>query len=76
MNHEELIGSLKKLRLPAMADEYVATARVAEKTKKTYEQYLGILVQNELADKHSQRVKRLLKGAKLPYSGPQKQTGC
>ncbi len=40
MNHEELIGSLKKLRLPAMADEYVATARVAEKTKKTYEQYL------------------------------------
>ncbi len=41
MNHEELIGSLKKLRLPAMADEYVATARVAEKTKKTYEQYLG-----------------------------------
>ncbi len=49
-----------------VADEYVATARVAEKTKKTYEQYLGILVQNELADKHSQRVKRLLKGAKLP----------
>ena len=45
MNHEQLVGSLKKLRLPSMADQYLETAKAAEKTKKTYEQYLGLLVQ-------------------------------
>ena len=66
MNHEQLVGSLKKLRLPSMADQYLETAKAAEKTKKTYEQYLGLLVQTELAQKHCLKVKRFLKEAKLP----------
>ena len=66
MNHEQLVGSLKKLRLSSMADQYLETAKAAEKTKKTYEQYLGLLVQTELAQKHCLKVKRFLKEAKLP----------
>ncbi len=66
MNHEELVGSLKKLRLPSMAHQYMETARVAEKQKQTYEQYLGALTQSELAGKHQLKVRRLIKGAKLP----------
>ena len=66
MEHEELVGSLKVLRLHTIADQYLETARVAEQTKKTYEQYLWLLIQEELAGKHSQRVKRVLKEAKLP----------
>jgi len=66
MNHEELVGTLKQLRLTAMANQYLETARAAEKSKRTYEQYLGLLAKTELAEKHQQKVKRLLQQAKLP----------
>ena len=66
MKHEELVGSLKSLRLHTIANQYLETARVAEQTKKTYEQYLWLLVQDELSEKHSQKVKRFLKESKMP----------
>ena len=66
MEHKELVGSLKTLRLHTIADQYLETATVAEQTKKTYEQYLWLLVQAELIEKHSKRVKRFLKEAKMP----------
>jgi len=66
MTHEELVGSLKQLRLYTIAKQYLETARVAEKTKKTYEQYLSILTDVELTEKHRLKVQRLLREAKLP----------
>jgi DNA replication protein DnaC len=66
MNHDELVGALKQLRLSFMAEHYVETAQVAEKKKTTYEQYLSMLTHDELADKHRLKVRRLLKEARLP----------
>jgi len=66
MKHDELIIGLKQLHLGAMAVEYVEVSKVAEKEKRTYEQYLARLVQIELADKHRQKVARLVKQATLP----------
>ena len=66
MKHEELIIGLKQLHLGAMAKDYVEVSKVAEKEKRTYEQYLARLVQIELADKHRQKVERLVKKAQLP----------
>lgn len=66
MKHEELIESLKNLRLYETARQYAEVARLAEKEKKTYEQYLASLVKIEEAEKHRLRVTRILKDAKLP----------
>jgi DNA replication protein DnaC len=66
MKHEELIVGLKQLHCGAMAKEYVEVSKVCEKEKRTYEQYLARLVQIELADKHRQKVARLVKRASLP----------
>ena len=48
MKHEELILSLGRLHLHAIAAHYVELSKIAEKEKKTYEQYLGKLVEVEL----------------------------
>ena len=66
MKHEELISGLKLLRLNDMASQYVEISRMAEKDKRTYEQYLAKLVECELAAKHRQKVERLTRDAKIP----------
>lgn len=66
MNHEELIASLKNLRLHETARQYAEVARLAENEKRTYEQYLASLVHLEEAEKHRLRVKRILKDARIP----------
>ena len=66
MNHEELAVGFKKLNLPNMRLQYVELAKIAEKEKLTYEQYLSKLVVTELNGRHTQRVKRLIQEAKIP----------
>jgi DNA replication protein DnaC len=66
MKHDELITSLKRLHLHAIASQYVELSKIAEKEKKTYEQYLSKLIEVELAEKNQQKVNRLLKDAKIP----------
>ena len=51
MTHEELTENLKALGLSTMATEYVQAAKIAEKKRSTYEQYLGILANLELQAK-------------------------
>jgi DNA replication protein DnaC len=66
MKHEELLTGLKSLYLPAMAKEYVEISKIAEKDKKTYEQYLAKLVEIELHSKHRLKVDRLIRQARVP----------
>lgn len=66
MNHEELTIGFKKLNLPHMGRQYVELAKLAEKDKLTYEQYLSKLVTTELSGRHVVRVKRLTFEAKIP----------
>lgn len=70
MKHEELISGLKRLHLHETAAQYIEISKIAEKDKRTYEQYLAKLVEIELEAKHRLKVSRLTKGAKLPlYKG-------
>lgn len=66
MQHEELIACLKKLYLPAMAQDYVEVSKMSEKSKQTYEQYLAKLVEIELCGKNRLKVERLARAAKMP----------
>jgi DNA replication protein DnaC len=66
MTHAELTQTLKALQLPKMSLAYVEAARVAEKKKSTYEQYLADLAEQELELKSQARIQRLMKEAKLP----------
>jgi DNA replication protein DnaC len=66
MNHEELLSTLRELRLTEMASQYVDIARIAEKQKSTYEQYLAKLAKLELQHKQQLKILRLKKEAKLP----------
>jgi DNA replication protein DnaC len=66
MKHDELVVALRKLRLPTISRQYAEIARIAEKEKRTYEQYLASLVQIEEEEKRRLRVARLLKEAKIP----------
>ena len=66
MKHEQLLGGLKTLHLHQMARDYVEISKLAEKDKKTYEQYLAKLVEVELGEKHRLKTERLLKQAKAP----------
>lgn len=68
MTHEELTMNLKLLGLSAMADGYVEAAKVAEKKKSTYEQYLSFLAKAEMEAKTEARKSRLIKDSKLPRS--------
>jgi DNA replication protein DnaC len=63
MKNEELMMSLKALKLNAMSRDFIEIAKVAEQSNFTYEQYLDLLVKAELLEKHSQRVKKLIKEA-------------
>jgi DNA replication protein DnaC len=66
MNHEELTVGFKKLNLPHMGRSYVELAKIAEKDKHTYEQYLSMLVATELRERQATRVKRYIFEAKIP----------
>jgi DNA replication protein DnaC len=66
MNHEELVTSLKKLKLMSMAVEYTEVARQCEKANKTHEQYLACLVARETDRKRRERIKRRVKEAMIP----------
>lgn len=66
MKHEELTQGLRKLSLHAMAVQYAEVARVAEKGRLTYEQYLASLTKAELSAKLEARTSRLVREAKLP----------
>lgn len=66
MQHEQLIAGLKKLYLPAMAQDYVEVSKTSEKSKQTYEQYLAKLVEIELCAKNRLKVERLARAAKMP----------
>ncbi len=66
MNHDELTMILKKLRLNAMADQFSELSKQAERSKLTYEQFLGVLAQVEITDKKRTKVERYIKEAKMP----------
>jgi DNA replication protein DnaC len=66
MNHEELTKGLRSLFCHQMAREYVEVSKLAEKDKRTYEQYLANLVGLELEGKKRLKVNRLIHQAKLP----------
>lgn len=66
MKHEELIASLKRLHLTAIAHGYSEVARQCEQSKKTFEQYLAALIAMEVAHKRTCRLSRYVKEAKLP----------
>lgn len=67
MKHEELVASLKQLRLPTMALEYGEVARQCEKTNKTHEQYLACLATAELEKKRLDRIKSRLRESQIPF---------
>lgn len=66
MKHEQLLVGLKSLYLHEMSKSYVEISKLAEKDKRTYEQYLAKLVEIELAAKHRLKVERLIRYAKVP----------
>jgi len=66
MTNDELESNLKELRLAGICSHYLEMARVSEKKKESYEQYLGVLSQIELEARHKNKIKRLLKTSKLP----------
>lgn len=66
MKHEELMGGLRRLFLPAIGREYARMAKDAEKGRLSYEQYLAALVEHEIKDKDRLRTERLVKEAKIP----------
>lgn len=66
MTLEELTNHLTELRLFGMQANFADIGRIAEKERKTYEQYLGIMAKVEVDVRNSQKVKKLIKEAKLP----------
>jgi DNA replication protein DnaC len=66
VKHEELVSNLKLLHLHEISSQYFEVSKIAEKDKRTYEQYLAKLVEIELVAKQQQKVNRLLGEAKIP----------
>lgn len=66
MNHDELTSILAKLRLHAIAEQFAEIARQAERSRLTYEQFLGVLAQIEFDSRRKTRVERFIKDAKMP----------
>ncbi|MDP3179319.1 MAG: IS21-like element helper ATPase IstB [Spirochaetaceae bacterium] len=59
----DLSGDLKRLRLPAMADNLDLRAREAEEAKLGYLEFAALLVQDELASRESNSFQKRLKAA-------------
>lgn len=66
MKLDELTENLKELRLYGMLANFAEAGRIAEKERKTYEQYLGQLSKLEVELRKEQKVKNLIKESKLP----------
>lgn len=66
MTLEELTCYLTELRLFGILGRFPEVTRIAEKEKKTYEQYLTLLAKEEVDTRNRQRIKKLLKEARLP----------
>lgn len=64
--HTELNRILKDFKLSGIANNFNNLAKLAEKEKYTYEQYLSTLIEKELQIRQVNRTKRLLLQAKLP----------
>lgn len=63
MMKDDLIAELKRLRLPAMADNLDARASQAEEGKLGYLEFTQLLVQDELASRESNSFQKRLKNA-------------
>lgn len=68
MNHTELTTGLKVLRLHEISKEYPQISKLAEKEKKTYDEYLEKLVQIEIEAKQKLKVEKMKKQAKMPLT--------
>ena len=64
--HTELSRILKDLKLSGVANNFNQLAKIAEKEKYTYEQYLSLLINKEIDVRKTNRTKRLILQAKLP----------
>ena len=64
--HTELSKILKDLKLSGVANNFNQLAKIAEKEKYTYEQYLSLLINKEIDVRKTNRTKRLILQAKLP----------
>jgi DNA replication protein DnaC len=63
MLKDDLITELKRLRLPAMADNLDVRASQAEEGKLGYLEFTQLLVQDELASRESNSFQKRLKSA-------------
>lgn len=63
MLNTDLAGDLKRLRLPAMADNLDLRSREAEEGKLGYLEFASLLVQDELASRESNSFQKRLKSA-------------
>jgi DNA replication protein DnaC len=63
MLNADLAGDLKRLRLPAMADNLDLRTREAEEGKLGYLEFTSLLVQDELASRESNSFQKRLKSA-------------
>ncbi len=57
---------LKELRLPTMLDNFEAQASMAQDKHWSYQHYLSVLSDMEVAARHQRRIQRMIKAAKLP----------
>lgn len=58
---------LKRLKLPAIGQNYLAVAREAAERNQSYVDYLLALMEQEIARREEQGFKRRLKSARLPF---------
>jgi DNA replication protein DnaC len=63
---EPLIDQLHELRLRGMAEALSQLLATPQHQSLTFEERLGLLIQHERADRHSQRLRQRLRWAKLP----------
>jgi DNA replication protein DnaC len=65
---QTLEQQLRQLLLPTFAKRYVALATQCEAQQKSFIEYLSSLAQEEIEHRHTGRIAKLLKKAKLPRS--------
>ena len=63
MLKNDLTGDLRRMRLPAMADNLDLRIREAEEGKLGFREFASLLVQDELASRESNSLQKRLKGA-------------
>ena len=63
MLNNDLVGDLKRLRLPAMADNLDLRVREAQANKLGYLEFAALLLQDELASRESNSFQKRLRAA-------------